>query len=120
MNQGFKRHDKELAGLREDMNKGLSLLTGIFRLWGAKWGLSAEESFRSGIKGLVEKYFGGKVGRWTHYDEDGIVFGHPSVVEADLIIKIRNTYSLRSNRAPQRQTYSNYGESDSSTKGSDP
>jgi len=87
MNQGFKRYDEELVGLRDDMNKGFELVNRHISALGARWGLLAEESFRSGIKGLVEKYFGGKVERWAHYDEDGIVFGYPSVVEVDLIIK---------------------------------
>jgi len=90
----FDRHEAELVKLREDMNKlredmvkGFGLVNRHISALGARWGLLAEESFRSGIKGLVEKYFGGKVERWTHYDEDGIVFGYPSVVEVDLIIK---------------------------------
>ena len=82
MNRGFERFGEELVRLREDMNRQISAL-------GARWGLLAEESFRSGVKGLVEEYFGGRVERWAHYDEDGVVFGYPSVVEADLIIKDR-------------------------------
>ncbi len=78
---------EDMVELREDMVKGFELVNRHISALGARWGLLVEESFRSGIKGLVEKYFGGKVERWTHYDEDGIVFGYPSVVEVDLIIK---------------------------------
>jgi hypothetical protein len=38
---------------------------------GAILGLLAEESFRSGMKGLIEKYFGGRLESWErYYDEE--------------------------------------------------
>ena len=118
MNQGFKRYDEELVGLRDDMNKGFELVNRHISALGARWGLLAEESFRSGIKGLVEKYFGGKVERWAHYDEDGIVFGYPSVVEVDLIIKDKEHILVEIKSSTQKQTYLNYGRLDNSTKNS--
>ena len=39
------------------------------------------------MRGLIENYFGGRVERWSRYDEEGLVFGHPSVVDADLVVK---------------------------------
>ena len=39
------------------------------------------------MKSIVEQYFGGEVERWITDDEEGIVFGHPSKVEVDLIVK---------------------------------
>ena len=53
---------------------------------GARWGALAEESFRSGVKGLVEGLFGGRVRRWVFRDEEGFVFGRPSIVEVDLVV----------------------------------
>lgn len=53
----------------------------------ARWGILAEESFRSGMRRLVEEHFGGRVERWVYRDEEGYVFGHPSVVEVDLVAK---------------------------------
>jgi len=35
---------------------------------------------------VVERYFGGRVERWTHYDEEGLVFGFPSPVEVDIVV----------------------------------
>ena len=86
MNKGFRRYDEELARLREDMNKGFELLRRHIDALGARWGLLAEESFRAGMTGVVERYFGGRVERWTHYDEEGFVFGFPSLVEVDMVI----------------------------------
>jgi len=93
LNRGFRRYDEELARLREDMNKlredmneGFQLLRRHIDALGARWGLLAEESFRAGMVGVVERYFGGRVRRWTHYDEEGFVFGFPSPVEVDMVI----------------------------------
>ena len=79
----------EIKTLREDMNEGFRLLRRHIDALGARWGLLAEEAFREGLKGLVERVFGGKVERWSHYDKEGVVFGHPSMVDVDLIVKDR-------------------------------
>ena len=80
---------KEIKTLREDMNEGFRLLRRHIDALGARWGLLAEEDFREGLKGLVERVFGGKVEKWSHYDKEGAVFGHPSMVDVDLIVKDR-------------------------------
>jgi len=77
---------EDMNRLREDMNKGFELLRRHIDALGARWGLLAEESFRAGMVGVVERYFGGQVERWTYYDEEGFVFGFPSLVEVDMVI----------------------------------
>jgi len=80
---------EEIKTLRKDMNEGFRLLRRHIDALGARWGLLAEEDFRESLKGLVERVFGGKVERWSHYDKEGVVFGHPSMVDVDLIVKDR-------------------------------
>ena len=87
MNKGFERYDRELVRLREDMNKGFELLRRHIDALGARWGLMAEEAFREGLRGILEEELGLKVERWTGYDEEGLVYGHPSSVEIDVAIK---------------------------------
>jgi len=53
---------------------------------GARWGMQAEQSFRNGLKGILERSFGVEVLNITEYDDAGEVFGHPDQVELDLII----------------------------------
>ncbi len=89
MIEGFRRHDEELAKLRADMHEGFELLRRHIDALGARWGLLVEEAFRKGMKGVVERYFGEQVERWTYRDEEGFVFGRPSEVEADLLITDR-------------------------------
>ena len=86
VNKGFERYDEELARLREDMNRGFELLRRHIDAPGVRWGLLAEESFRADMVSVVERYFGGRVRRWTHYDEEGFVFGSPSLVKVDVVI----------------------------------
>ena len=87
MIRGFDRHDKELTKLREDMNRGFELVNRHISALGARWGLMAEEAFREGLRGVLEKEMGFKVERWRTYDESGKVFGYPSEVEVDVTVR---------------------------------
>jgi len=101
------RHEAELVRLREDMNKlredmnklredmnrlredmirGFELVERHISALGARWGLMAEDAFREGLRGLLEKELGLKVERWRVYDNAGIVFGYPSEVEVDIAV----------------------------------
>jgi len=94
------RHEAELVRLREDMNKlredmnklredmirGFELVERHISALGARWGLMAEDAFREGLRGLLEKELGFRVERWRVYDNAGIVFGYPSEVEVDIAV----------------------------------
>jgi len=87
------RHEAELVRLREDMNKlredmnrGFELIERHISALGARWGLMAEDAFREGLRGLLEKELGFRVERWRAYDETGMVFGYPSEVEVDVTV----------------------------------
>jgi hypothetical protein len=81
------RHECEIAELRKDMDRGFELMYRHIYALGARWGIMAEDAFRGGLRGLLEKEFGLKVERWRGYDEDGLVFGYPSNVEVDVAVK---------------------------------
>jgi len=80
------RHEAELIRLREDMNRGFELIERHISALGARWGLMAEDAFREGLRGLLERELGLKVERWRAYDNAGIVFGYPSEVEANIAV----------------------------------
>ena len=86
MVEGFRRHDEEIRKLREDMNRGFMLVERHISALGARWGLMAEEAFREGLRGILERELGLKVERWSAYDESGGVYGYPSVVEVDVAV----------------------------------
>jgi hypothetical protein len=77
----------ELKALRMDFNTGMRAFQLRLDALGARWGIFAEQAFREGVKGIVERYFGGDVRHWMHEDETGFVFGHPALVEVDLLIR---------------------------------
>jgi hypothetical protein len=87
------RHGSELVKLREDMNRlredmirGFELVERHISALGARWGLMAEDAFREGLRGLLERELGFRVEKWKAYDEAGIVFGYPSEVEVDVTV----------------------------------
>ncbi len=53
---------------------------------GARWGLYAEEAFRSALAAILERSFGMQVLNITEFDDTGEVFGQPDQVELDVII----------------------------------
>jgi hypothetical protein len=94
MVKGFERHDREIQRLteemnklREDMTKGFELVNRHISAIGARWGIMAEDAFRGGLRGILEKEFGVKVERWITIDEEGLVYGFKSVIEVDIAIK---------------------------------
>jgi hypothetical protein len=74
--------------LREDFNKAYADLSRRLDALGARWGMMSEEAFREGMRRVVERVLGvAKVGRWVYYDTSGEVYGTPSVVEVDVVIR---------------------------------
>ena len=71
----------------EEHTKAIQQLTRALSAIGARWGVLAEEAFRDAMKGIVEEIFGGRADKWVYYDERGKVFGHPSWVEVDLVVR---------------------------------
>ena len=62
MIKGFERHDMELERLRKDVMRGFELvdkritrLENLISTLGARWGIMAEDAFREGLKGILEK-----------------------------------------------------------------
>ena len=91
MLRGFERHDKimeemrkEIEDLRRDMMEGFRRMDRRLDALGTRWGLQTEEAFREGLKGLLEEELGLRVERWVKEDEEGSVYGYPSIVEIDI------------------------------------
>jgi hypothetical protein len=78
---------REMTKLRQDMMEGFQLVHRQLSALGARWGIMAEEAFREGLRGLLEKELGLKVERWAKNDEEGVVFGYPGRVEVDVAVR---------------------------------
>ncbi len=84
----FEAIENELRALREDFNRAYLEFSRKLDALGARWGVIAEEAFREGMRGVVEKILGvAKVGKWMFKDEAGEVYGYPSIVEVDMVVK---------------------------------
>ncbi len=85
------------ASLREDMRRLWLALNAL----GARWGVFSEDAFRNGVRELL-KDAGYTVERWVHYDDKGYVYGYPSEVELDMIIKDGRTLAVEITSALRR------------------
>jgi len=85
------------ASLREDMRRVELALNAL----GASWGVFSEDAFRSGVRELL-KDAGYTVDRWVYYDDKGYVYGYPSEVELDIIIKDGRTLAVEITSALKR------------------
>ena len=77
------RLEERVTGLERRMDEFEVLLKTVAH----RFGVLSEEAFREAMKGILEEYFGATAEHWTTYDEEGYVYGHPSEVEVDVVIK---------------------------------
>jgi hypothetical protein len=89
-NKKWEENQKEIRKLYDalgkywkDSNRKLNTTVGAL---GARWGLRSEGSFRNALKGILED-LDLRVEHIDDYDEEGMVYGQPSSVEIDIIIK---------------------------------
>jgi hypothetical protein len=89
-NRKWEENQKEIRKLYDglekywkDSNRKLNTTVGAL---GARWGLRSEGSFRNALKGILED-MDIRVEHIDDYDEEGMVYGQPSSVEIDIIIK---------------------------------
>ncbi len=72
----------------EEHSLAVRELTSRIHALGTRWGLVTEETFRESIKYLIEDLLKAyKVEKWIWYDGEGLVYGHPSWVEIDVLIR---------------------------------
>ena len=87
LREDMNRLREDMNKLREDMNRGFESVNRLIAALGARWGIMSEEAFREGLRGLLEKEFGWKIERWIEFDDAGFVYGYPSQVEIDVVVK---------------------------------
>ena len=80
----LEEHSKAIRALQEEIKRLGDKISAL----GARWGLIAEEVFRNALAKFVQDYFKVAEGkRWTYFDKEGKVFGYPTLIEIDIIIK---------------------------------
>ncbi len=105
--EDLKRLEEEMATKEELRAVETSLREEMRKLWlalnalGARWGVFSEDAFRNGVRELL-KDAGYTVDRWVYYDDKGYVYGYPSEVELDIIIKDGRTLAVEITSALKR------------------
>jgi len=84
-------HDKRFEAIERKLlehdRRFNSLMRRITAI-GARWGIHTETAFRRAMRGIIEEILGkGRVEKWVYFDENGEVYGYPSQVEVDVLIK---------------------------------
>jgi hypothetical protein len=70
---------------------------------GRRWGVMAEDAFRRTFIEIVEKKLDIKeIRKWRVYDEEGIVYGKPCWVDADIAIKNRKHILIEIKSSPSQ------------------
>jgi hypothetical protein len=81
--------EERMAMFKEEMRKLWLALNAL----GVKWGVLNEGAFRSGVWELLGDA-GCAVERWIHYDDRGYVYGYPSEVELDVVVRDGGTFAV--------------------------
>lgn len=103
LGENIERLWQEVKAMREEETR---LREGQERLWerydrldrklsalGARWGVFSEEAFRRTIEELLSGV-GYKVEKWSYNDAEGYVFGYPSVVDLDIVIRDDKAFAV--------------------------
>ena len=80
----FVKLEKRQAGVEEELRELKRVMAAIAH----RFGMLSESAFREAMKYVIEEALGtGIVERWVYNDKEGLIFGYPSVVEVDVVIK---------------------------------
>ncbi len=78
------RIEERMARIEEEVKETRRVLIAISH----RFGVLSEASFREAMKFVVEEVLGAaKVERKMFRDEEGIVYGHPAMVEVDVVVR---------------------------------
>ena len=86
MKEGFEKQAQENERIWQAIKEGFERMNRKIEGLGARWGLMAEETFRAGLKTIIED-LGYAVENVVFFDDEGYVLLKPSRIEIDIIIK---------------------------------
>jgi hypothetical protein len=95
INKSFKRHDIEFERIRKDTintiksfekyDKEFESFRRHLSNLNMHWDLMSEKPFREKLREILDKEIGLKIEKWVYYDNEGIVYGYPSQIEANIV-----------------------------------
>ena len=84
---------EDLRGVEKSLKEDLRRVELALNALGARWGVFSEDAFRSGVRELLRDA-GYTVDRWVYYDDRGYVYGYPSEVELDVVVRDGGTFAV--------------------------
>jgi hypothetical protein len=84
---------EDLRGVEKSLKEDLRRVELALNALGARWGVFSEDAFRSGVRELLRDA-GYTVNRWVYYDDRGYVYGYPSEVELDVVVRDGGTFAV--------------------------
>ncbi len=98
LEEGQQRLEERIISLEErvisleegqqELRKEQQELRRVVNVIAHRFGVISESSFREGMRAVLEEELGvAEVGRFILEDEEGSVYGHPSTVEVDVLVK---------------------------------
>lgn len=78
--------NRQMAEFARQQNRFMQRIESHIGALGARWGLMAEEAFRTGLAGILDERLGLRVERFWQMDTAGQVFGRPDQVEIDVVL----------------------------------
>ena len=84
---------EDLRGVEKSLKEDLRRVELALNALGARWGVFSEDAFRSGVRELLRDA-GYTVDRWVYYDDRGYVYGYPSEVELDVVVRDGRTFAV--------------------------
>ncbi len=92
---------EDLRGVEKSLREDLRRVELALNALGARWGVFSEDAFRSGVRELLRDA-GYTVDRWVYYDDRGHVYGYPSEVELDIVVRDGGTFAVEITSALRR------------------
>jgi hypothetical protein len=92
---------EDLRGVEKSLREDLRRVELALNALGARWGVFSEDAFRSGVRELLRDA-GYTVERWVYYDDRGYVYGYPSEVELDVVVRDGRTFAVEITSALRR------------------
>jgi len=87
MREDFDRRMDEQGRRIEEQGRRIEEHTRTLGAIGARWGMMTEEAFRRSVRALFADQAEIQVEHWRHHDVAGKVFGYPTDVDMDVVVR---------------------------------
>lgn len=99
--EDVKRLEERVAALERRFDSEIRRLETTITALGARWGVLSEDAFREGVRRLLAEA-GWAVEKVLLFDREGYVYGEPSEVEYDVVVKDGKTFLVEITSALKR------------------